>query len=292
MGKIIWLASYPKSGNTWMRAFLHNLLRNPSQTYDLDKLGDYSLGDTLGEFYEKFLRKPAKEMTYEEVAILRPKVQEFFVKSTNDNLFVKTHNALVEWLGRPLHYMEYTAGAIYIIRNPFDMVISHADHYGKTLDQSIDQINTEEFLISAGENGVYELHCSWSRHVESWTSNPNPALHIIRFEDMKARPMETFGGLVQFLHLPPDRERLRRAIEHSSFESLRKMEDEKGFQERSNKSERFFRQGKAGAWRQTLTPAQVEAVVAVHERQMRRFGYWPDKEWLAEHQMAGLPAQA
>ena len=62
MGKIIWMASYPKSGNTWLRAFLHNFLRNPKETYDLNRLSDYSLGDSHGGFYQKFLRKPLKEM--------------------------------------------------------------------------------------------------------------------------------------------------------------------------------------------------------------------------------------
>ena len=63
MGKIIWLASYPKSGNTWLRAFLHNFLRNPEEAYDLNRMDEYSLGDSGAVFYEKFLRKPIKEMT-------------------------------------------------------------------------------------------------------------------------------------------------------------------------------------------------------------------------------------
>jgi hypothetical protein len=100
----------------------------------------------------------------------------------------------------------------------------------------------------------------------------------------------TFGGLVQFLRLPVSPERLQRAIELSSFKNLRKKEDETGFAERSKKSERFFRQGKAGGWRDVLTPAQVEAVVAVHEVQMRRFGYWPAKDWPMVSQAASIPA--
>ena len=292
MGKIIWMASYPKSGNTWLRAFLHNLLRDPKEAYDVNRMTDYAVGDSHRSFYQKFLRKPLKEMTDEEIAILRPKVQEYFTRRTPDNVFTKTHNAMVEYLDRPLHYMEYTAGAIYVVRNPLDMVISHADHYGETIDEAINVINIAESKMVTGDESVYEIHCSWSRHVESWTERPNPALHIMRYEDMKTRPMETFGGLAQFLHLPPDRERLRRTIERSSFESLRKMEEAKGFNERSSASKRFFRQGKAGGWRQTLTSAQVEAIVAVHEKQMRRFGYWPDKEWLAAYESAGVPAQA
>ncbi len=292
MGKIIWLASYPKSGNTWMRAFLHNLLRDPKDGYELDRLGEYSQGDSQGVAYQRFLRKPVKEMTDEEVAILRPKVQEFLTKQTPDNIFVKTHNALVEYLGRPIHSMEHTAGAIYIVRNPLDVMISHADHYGQTIDESIASTSIEETKVGTGPISVYEIHCSWSRHVESWTARPAPHLHVMRYEDMLGQPLETFGGLVQFLRLPVSRERLQRAIELSSFKNLRQKEDEKGFVERSNKSKsnRFFREGKAGGWRNVLTPAQVEAIVAAHEPQMRRFGYWPVKDWPVVSQAASVPA--
>jgi sulfotransferase family protein len=290
MGKIIWLASYPKSGNTWMRAFLHNLLRDPEDGYELDRLADYSQGDSHGDFYQKFLRKPLREMTDEEIAILRPKVQEFFTKSTPDNVFVKTHNALVEYLDRPLHYMEHTAGGIYIVRNPLDMIISLADHYGRSIDDTIELASREDLKVNTDETHAYEIQCSWTRNVESWTAQPSPKLHVMRYEDMTARPMEAFGGLVQFLRLPVDRDRLRRAIELSSFDSLRKKEEQHGFRERSPKSQRFFRQGKAGVWRDVLTPAQVEAVVATHELQMRRFGYWPVKDWSAQAKAAGIPA--
>ncbi len=290
MGKIIWLASYPKSGNTWMRAFLHNLLRDPAETYDLNKMSDYTQGDSYGPFYQKFLRKPIKEMTDEEIAILRPKVQQLITMRTPDNVFVKTHNALVEYLDRPLHYMEHTAGAVYMVRNPLDMVISHADHYGFTIDQSIANTGLEELKINSGKLFTYEIQCSWSRHVESWTGRPSPTLHVMRYEDMKAHPMETFAGLVQFLRLPAGRDRLRRAVDLSSFEALRKKEEQQGFTERSEKSKRFFRQGKAGGWRDVLTPAQVAAVVAAHETQMRRFGYWPAKDWSAKSEAAGVSA--
>src|SRR5438034_7719087 len=113
MGTIIWLASYPKSGNTWLRAFLHNFLRDPNESYDLDRLSDYTLGDSAGAQYQKFLRKPVREMTDEEVMVLRPKIQEMHTRSTPDNVLVKTHNALVEYLDRPIISMEHTAGAVY-----------------------------------------------------------------------------------------------------------------------------------------------------------------------------------
>jgi hypothetical protein len=290
MGKIIWLASYPKSGNTWCRAFLHNFLRNPEDTYELNRMGDYSLGDSGGNFYQRFLRKPIAAMTEEEVMALRPKVQEMHTKSSPDSVFVKTHNALVTHLDKPLINMELTAGAIYIVRNPLDVVVSHADHYGETLDHAVDVMNSPHAQTGTGEHNVFEVHCSWSRHVESWTGQPHRALHIMRYEDMLGRPLETFSGLARFLGLPEDRNRLRHAIKLSSFDALRKKEEEGGFIERSSSQKRFFREGKAGGWRDKLTRSQVESLVAVHEQQMRRFGYWPVESWNAEAERATVQA--
>ena len=97
----------------------------------------------------------------------------------------------------------------------------------------------------------------------------------MRYEDMLDRPLQSFGAVTRFLGLNPSEERLHRAVEQSSFEKLRQQEDEKGFIERSQVSQRFFRAGRAGQWRTVLTPAQVEAITTAHEAPMRRFGYLP-----------------
>ena len=240
------------------------------------------MGDSDGPSYQKFLRKPVKEMTDEEIAILRPKVQEMFTKMTPDNIFVKTHNGLVEYLGRPMHYMEYTAGAIYIVRNPLDMVISHADHYGLTIDQSIENTAIEELKIGTGDYLPTKSTVPGRGMSRAGRAIRRPPSTCMRYEDMKSQPEETFAGLVQFLRLPVSRERLLRSIELSSFKSLRKLKEDMGFGERSEKSKRFFREGKAGGWRNLLTREQVERIVAAHEQQMRRFGYWPVRDWPAK----------
>jgi hypothetical protein len=275
MGKILWLASYPKSGNTWLRAFLHNLLRNPSDPYDINKLTEFTLGDSRADWYQTFDPKPIEQWTKEDVQRIRPKVHEAMTRAHPDTVFVKTHNALIESRGVPMISMEYTAGAIYVVRNPLDVVISHSSHFGVGVDESI-RLTALEGL--EGENDgrfVYEHHGSWSKNVKSWTQAPHPGLLVVRYEDMLETPNETFGRIAAYLGLKPDRQRLHRAIRLSSFRALRQQEEERGFRERSVKSGRFFREGRAGQWREVLTPAQVAAVVAAHQEQMARFGYWP-----------------
>ncbi|MBX6323809.1 MAG: sulfotransferase domain-containing protein [Rhodospirillaceae bacterium] len=275
MGKIIWLASYPKSGNTWLRAFLHNYLRNPKEPYNINQLTDFTLSDSQMSWFNMFDPRPGDQITLEQIAALRPKVHEAMTRAFPDSVFVKTHNALVEDRGTPMITMSCTAGAIYVVRNPLDVVISHADHYGLTVEDSIKAINTPGLRGENDRIHCYELHGSWSEHVLSWTRHPSPALHVVRYEDMLEQPRKTFAGVVQFLRLPPSRERLERAIKLSSFRVLQEQEKRHGFRERSAHSQRFFRAGKAGQWRRVLSPAQVEAVVSMHREQMARFGYWP-----------------
>ena len=109
----------------------------------------------------------------------------------------------------------------------------------------------------------------------SWTRKAHRALHVMRYEDMLASPDETFGALCMFLRLAPRPEELRQAVEKSSFERLRDMEDARGFTERPGAAARFFREGRAGSWKDHLTAPQIDAIVTNHREQMERFGYWP-----------------
>ena len=276
MGKIVWLASYPKSGNTWLRAFLHNLLRDVDEPYDINRLSDFTLGDAQAAWFQVFDSRPIEQWSKEEVAAMRPRVHESMTKAFPDSVFVKTHNALVEDRGHPMITMALTAGAIYVIRNPLDVVISHSHHYGLTVDQSIFVLNRPDVEGETEGRYVYEGHGSWSQHVASWTSVPNPSLLVVRYEDMAEGPHEAFGRVTAFLGLRPSRKRLHKAIKLSSFKQLREMEERHGFRERTLKAGRFFRVGRPGQWRDALTAAQIDAVVDANREMMSRFGYLPN----------------
>ena len=275
MSKIVWLASYPKSGNTWMRAFLHNLLRDPAESYDINKITDFSTSDSSINWYEAQTKKPWPDWTPQDVARMRRGAQLAICAWRRDDTFVKTHNASIIFEGYPLIYPDLTAGAIYMVRNPLDVAISLSHHYGCSVDETIHALGNETVGSKTNDKIIYEVHKSWSIHVDSWTGQARPGLIVLRYEDMLANPIKAFGTLTHFLGLNPPRQRLERAIERSSFRSLRAQEDKLGFKEKSPHAQRFFREGRAGQWRDLLSQAQIDRIVADHKEQMQRFGYWP-----------------
>lgn len=274
MGAIIWLASYPKSGNTWTRAFLHNLLMNPKEPADINALNRFCLGEDKAQYYTQFESRPLTELTFKEVMALRPKVHQLLTEAFPDSVFVKTHNFLGEIEGVPLVTMEHTAGAIYIVRNPLDVVISYSHHYGVDIDTAIEQMNNPLMGTPTTEMVVRQVYGSWSMNVQSWTQVPMPSLHVMRYEDMYSQPFQTFATVARFLGLNPPRERLQKAIDNSSFKALQRQERQHGFIERSANS-RFFREGRPGQWRKALSEEQIARIVEAHREQMARFDYIP-----------------
>jgi len=276
MGKILWLASYPRSGNTWVRALLHNLLRRPATAYDINRLQDFTLIDSQAHWYRVFDPRPCEELTKEEVAALRPRVHEAMTRAFPDTVLVKTHNALVEDRGTPMISLEHTAGAIYIVRNPLDVAVSYSHHFGVPLADAVAAMNRPGNQSVANQpQFVYELHGSWSENVRSWTATPSPGLHVVRYEDLLHEPERVVAGIVAFLSLPVAPDQIRRAVEFSSFAVLRQQEARHGFRERSLKSAEFFRAGEAGQGQRLLPADLIESLVARHQEQMARFGYWP-----------------
>lgn len=278
MGAIIWLASYPKSGNTWMRAYLHNLLRNPPRPAAINELDQFCLGESNAGWYRGVTDTPPNDLSEEQVMEYRSKVHEMFTRVHPDSVFVKTHNFLGEWHGHPMHNMNVTAGAIYVVRNPLDVVLSMTSHFGVDIDGAIDRLNDPGASTENRGNHVPEFHSDWSTHVRSWTQDQHRGLLVLRYEDMLTKPFKAFAKVPKFLGLHSPKERIRKAIDFSSFKELKKQESADGFKERSKHAESFFRSGQSGGWRSQLSEAQVERICRDHSEQMARFNYLP-REW-------------
>jgi len=277
---IVWIASYPKSGNTWARAFLHNLVRvrsGETGEQDINDMARFSTWEVERERYARFLGfAPDNAKHRAEIAATRHAVQRQIADSSDGLVFIKTHNALVMDRGHSTINFGVTAGAVYVVRNPLDVAISYAHHGGISVDGAITTMGATNAESPGTEITIYEVHGSWSQHVWSWTRNQHRALHVMRYEDMLADPERTFGALARHLLLNPTRRQLKKAIDLSSFVRLQAQERANGFRERpANADANFFRVGRAGQWKDVLTQAEIDRVVRDHGEQMQRFGYLP-----------------
>lgn len=275
MGALIWLASYPKSGNTWLRAFLANLLIDSATPVDINQFARFCPTESGRPLYEHHFKIPLEDVAIADITALRPKVQKALADNNKGPVFLKTHNYMGAWFGAPFHNLDVLGAAIYIVRNPLDIAISAADHFGISVDDAIKRLNTVGMGTDLTKTHIPEVHNTWSIHVDSWTSHPNPRLLVLRYEDLLLSPEQTFKQVLGFLKLKLPEDRFQRALAHSSFASLVAQEAENGFGEKSKHSVRFFREGKSDGWREKMTDEQVRQVINDHRTTMARFEYIP-----------------
>jgi len=279
MGNIVWLASYPKSGNTWLRAFIYNLVEDPPHPGRLSELPSYFEEESKPRWYQPYAGDgDASSLSFDEAMQLRPQVHQDIANSRpRGSIFTKTHNMFGQHNGVSLHNINVMAGAIYIVRNPLDVVLSVADHFGLSIDESIEFMGNEETGTPTNEENVAGYMGSWSTHVASWTSQSHPSIVVVRYEDLQDKPNKAFGSVARLLGLDGDRRRVRKAIQFSSFRELKKQELSEGFAEKSPNSRHFFRKGTKNQWAESLSDEQVQRLVDRHREQMTRFAYVPPR---------------
>lgn len=277
--KIIWIASYPKSGNTWVRVFLHNLLHglqsDAQSAYDINRLSKHTVWDIDIEPYRQLLGKTPTADDNRAVAAQRPEVQRLHAAVRSRPFFMKTHHCVATYEDHPTINFNATLAGVYVIRNPLDVAISYAHHSVLDLDHVIKFMGDPHHKTKTNDQYVYEFMGSWSSHVASWMSVWSRPIYIMRYEDMLAEPVKTFGALAEFLRLKPQQDQLETAIKNSSFEEVRQQESDHTFNERPEAAERFFREGRAGQWRDVMTAEQIRAVLEYHAPMMQRCGYLP-----------------
>jgi hypothetical protein len=273
MRRIIWIASYPKSGNTWMRAFLANYVLDRQEPLPINELGAFTLSDTRPRFYQQAAGRPIGAITEEDSLRLRGQAQALIAAARPHDHFVKTHSLNGTHGGVTLINRTVTKGAICVTRNPLDLVSSYAGHFNMTIDQAISAMaDPANATIDAGHR-IFTLLGGWSDHVTSWRDTTDFPLILVRYEDLLDKPVPTFKWIVETLGLTFNDERLGRAISFSSFKELSEQERRNGFRERPPHNARFFREGRSGSWRDTLSRAQIERVTGAHHDVMDALGY-------------------
>ena len=188
---IIWIASFPKSGNTWARLFLGNYFQPTGKALSINELSSITTGDIRADWFSMAAGKPYDGETFDDWLALRPKVLRLIAQSRPDSRFVKTHSKIDRIGEIDLILPEVTAAAICIIRNPFDVAISFARHSNFPIDVSIDRM-CDPLNISKAGNGIMEVLGRWDDHIYSWLNAPGLPRHLMRYEDMVDNPKIEF----------------------------------------------------------------------------------------------------
>ncbi|MBS4009754.1 MAG: sulfotransferase domain-containing protein [Roseovarius sp.] len=270
---IIWLASYPKSGNTWTRLFLANYLMNAQTPVPINQAHRFAMGDAMVKMYSRVAGKDIDQHNLSLCLKLRDPVLRAIVGNNADVNFVKTHNARVAPDGINLIPDGYTRSAVYIIRNPLDMVLSYARHYGITQEDATQKICNRDNGNLPTPTTVAQYLSSWDMHVKSWMAYAPWKRLIVRYEDLLDDPETHFAKILELVGVPVDAERLERAIRFSSFDELSRQEEEQGFIERPEQSEKFFGKGQKDQWKTDLDPALAEMIREKMGETMKRYGY-------------------
>lgn len=272
--KIIWLASYPKSGNTWLRAFLANYLirRPPGVALPLAELNKMTRGDADASAINRILGRDHLEADAAEVYAARQRMIERLAELPTPTL-VKTHLPNSAMFGVPVIPPGLTRCAIYIVRNPLDLVISYADHMAMDLEAAARAIATPANSIGYNDLFIRQILGDWSMHVRSWQAARHFPVLFLRYEDILADPAGSFTRIIRHIGAPLNEAILRDTIAVTSFDSLRASEEAEGFAERLEWQEKFFRKGTKDQWQDALPPAIADKIRADHGQVMRQFGY-------------------
>tara|TARA_Y100001958_G_C21227483_1_gene552923 strand:- start:250 stop:1083 length:834 start_codon:yes stop_codon:yes gene_type:complete len=275
---IIWISSYPKSGNTWVRYFLKSYFEPFDKKLTLKST-------KLDDFYTlNFPNLPLlKELNidYSNFAnIIKNWIpMQSFINLNNRTNFCKTHNAMCTINNYPFTNKENTLGAIYIVRDPRDVVLSYANHlqlsHEETVERMFDSKNGE---FQPGEKGEYNstLTGSWSDNYNSWKSYKSSKILIIKYEDLIDNSFIYFSKIIKYLseisEVEYDEKKINQSIEKTAFDKLRSLEEKEGFEEKGL-GKYFFRSGKKGSWRSQLDVNLSRKIRSRFKKEMDELNY-------------------
>jgi hypothetical protein len=276
-GKIVWLASYPKSGNTWFRIFLANLLRDSDTPANINELEGGPIASSR-QLFDEATGLSSADLTVDEIENLRPEVYKYISLEAKNVTFHKIHDAYVHTNNHiPLIPSDATYNVLYFVRNPLDVAVSFSHHANLPAATIVKQMNDDQFAFCSRtdklHNQLRQRLLSWSNHIRSWVDQSLLPVKVIRYEDMKTRPFDTFKDASLFAGLNYTDDKITRAVAFSDFKTIKNQETQFGFKEKAPGSETFFRKGLIGSWKEELSDELVKTIIDNHREMMLRFGY-------------------
>ena len=282
---IIWLTSYPKSGNTWVRSFLVSLLYNKKNETNLEGLNNipqYPLRSHFNNLLDNI--DDINEVSSKWI------ISQKRINSDKKNKFFKTHHALCKIGKFSFTNYETSLGAIHIVRDPRNIINSILYHYSKK-----SFLEAKEFMLDetralgkkfdpnspSVNQDMFTVITSWKTHYLSWKNFKKNYL-LIKYENLVSEPDKEFRKITKYLndvmHIKIEEDKIDHAIESNSFENLKKIENRDGFKEAikdkgSGEVKRFFNLGPNNKWEKILDSEIKDEIEKKFNVEMKELGY-------------------
>ena len=275
---IIWIASYPKSGNTYIRSFLSAYFFSNTGNFDFKLLKNIEQFPDK-QFFNGFIDN------IDDASKSWLSIQKDLIK-TNKTRFLKTHSAFISFNNNQFTNAETTLGSVYIVRDPRSIVTSIMNHF------SMDQFEAAEMLFdedrgiksSDGNLATYSFLSSWCNHYNSWNNLKTIKSILIKYEDLEKSNEEIFSNLIRYINNligsneGIDHQKFIKALETTKFSFLKKKEGEEGFVESVYSKSKdhkipFFNQGFKNDWEKVLEKKVLDKIEKKFYKEMKLLGY-------------------
>lgn len=279
---IIWLASYPKSGNTLLRSILGTYF------FSNDGIFDFKYTYRIGQFpvLDYFKRVGVDITNDKEIFRNYIKAQDLFNKENKSVKFFKTHSTFFDRKTDNAKFsnLKNTLGAIYVVRDPRSIVSSFAHHYQLSINEATDQICNKDLFSKRTEIHPHTFMSSWKLNYLSWKSLGNKVL-IIKYEDLTGEKkkkillkifdyFKTLGMSQKSFNIT----KLNKVIKSTEFNKMKELEKKRGFREatideKTGKSIPFFNKGPKNKWQEVLDENNQKKIEKEFEKEMLDLGY-------------------
>ena len=281
---IIWIASYPRSGNTWIRSLVttHLYLDNNKSVFEnikkitnfpniLHFKGIFEINQFTKDELEDQKKKDKRKF---EISKYWIKAQEK-INRNKEITFLKTHNFGGSIEGNDFTNSNNTLGVIYIVRDPRSVAVSNAYHNNISLEQSVEDL-LDEKIFATNDGNLLEFRSSWKINYLSWKNRPYPKI-IIRYEDLHFDIVNNFKKILNFIrdfkNISIDESKIKETINLCKIENLSKLEETIGFHEKLHNEQKFFRKGLTDEWKSKLNKNQIKKIEGSFFEEMKELKY-------------------
>ena len=266
----VWIASYPKSGNTWMRCLLEAYRRGGTLDINDMRITSADGGATIVQGVSPI---PLGQLGLRGEMLLRPCALLNLFSRLSKPIWVKTHFANIQPDGLPRCIPpDFTERVVYVVRDPRSTLLSFSRFFNFPMDKAVAAMANKDFTIGGTETHALTLISGWSNHVASWTGEKDFPVHVVKYEDLQKNAGKELTEVLEFLGADVDKKTVKLAVSASDITKIQKDEEENGFRE-NRKSERgtFFNGGRK--YKDELGPKYIRRIEEDHGAVMKLLGY-------------------